>query len=94
MNAEIEKALAMLSGDMDSLEGKSAMAHSLDDCPDPLGCDMHESENAEPLADKGLTIEIKGAGMPTLDGAKAPESEGMGEGLSDEEAEALKKLLK
>lgn len=86
----IDKALAMLGDDMDGLEGKAAMAHGLDECPDPLNCDMHDDESADALSDdKGemkpaLTIEVHGAGVSPAD---------EGDGLKEDEAEELKKLL-
>lgn len=86
----IDRALAMLGDDMDGLEGKAAMAHGLDECPDPLNCDQHDDEMGDALSDdKGegmkpaLTIEVHGEGMSPADG----------DGLKDDEAEELKKLL-
>ncbi len=88
-----DAALDRIMSELDDVEGGSAMSHSVEDCPDPLGCTMHESENAEPLAggEKSPSIvEIK-LGAPSMDGDKA---EGPAEeGLSDEEAEELRKLL-
>lgn len=87
-----DKALDQLMGDMDDLEGKGAMAHSTEECPDPLNCKDHEIESGENLTpgEPSLKIEVHKLGMPSLDGAKESE----GEGLSAEEAEELKKLLK
>ena len=95
----LDKVLAMLSGDMDDMEGSAAMKHSQEDCPDPLGCTMHESENAEPLAGKGeaplgVEIEVKKMGVPSLDGDSASDDSKAEDGLSPEEAEELRKLLK
>ena len=98
-------ALEKLGGDMDDLEGHSAMSHSAEDCPDPLGCKMHDGElgdNLSPAAVEGkpiLEIEVKGEGLPSMNGAKAEEPSlddkgENGEGLSEEDAEILKKLLK
>lgn len=91
----IDRALAMLGDDMDGMEGKSAMAHGMDECPDPLNCDQHDDEMGDALGgDKGdmkegmkpaLTIEVHGEGMSP--------AEGMGDGLKEDEAEELKKLL-
>lgn len=102
----MEMALERLVGDMDDLEGDSAMAHSQDECPDPLSCTMHESEAGDALSGKpsGVEIEVKkiGAGLPSMKGTpseppaeEAAEHEGAAEdGLSAEEAEELRKLLK
>lgn len=96
----IDKALEMLAGDMDELEGKSAMAHSLDDCPDPLTCGEHDGEVGEAMAGEGKpALEIK-IGMPTMEGKAADDHPDSDEephhagDLSDDEAEELAKLLK
>ncbi len=101
-----EAALGKLSGDMDDVEGSSAMSHSAEDCPDPLGCKMHDGELGENLnpaaAEKMdgkplLEIEIKGGGMPSMEGAKDDAAEKEVEeadGLSADEAEELFELLK
>ena len=93
----IDRALALLSGDMDDLEGSGAMQHTLDECPDPLGCKMHEDEKADPLStldEPSVTVTI-GKGLPTLGvpGDKG-EDEKAEDGLSPEDAEELRKLLK
>ncbi len=95
----LDKALEMLMGDMDDMEGSAAMAHSADDCPDPLGCTEHDGELGKNMTPDGgapsVKIEVSKGGLPSLDGVKAPDEEGKSEeGLSPEEAEALKKLLK
>ncbi len=104
----MDVALEKLMGDMDDLEGSSAMSHSAEDCPDPLGCKMHDDElgenlnpaNAEKMGAPVVSIEVKkmGDGLPSMEGAKDEPSlddKGEhGEGLSDEDAEILKKLLK
>ncbi len=102
----MDMALERLMGDMDDLEGDASMAHSQEDCPDPLGCKMHDSESGDALPAKptGVEIEIKkiGEGMPSLKGVpgespseEVSEHEGKAEdGLSAEEAEELRKLLK
>jgi hypothetical protein len=105
-SALMEMALEKLVGDMDDLEGSAAMSHSAEDCPDPLGCKEHDSEHADNLSGEGkpeggVEVEIKKiGGMPSMEGAKAEdeeegaEHEPKAEGLSDEEAEELRKLLK
>lgn len=96
-SAMFDKALELLMGDMDQMEGKSAMAHDADDCPDPLGCDMHEDEHGDNLSTLGkdepatIKIEVGKGGMPSLDGAK--EEGPAEEGLSDDDREELKRLL-
>jgi hypothetical protein len=89
----VEKVLRMLSDDMDGIEGKSTMMHQIEDCPNPLTCDMHDSEL------KGTEIpgegEMENKGLPSLDGAKEGDGEKEpSEGLSPAEAEELRKLLK
>ncbi len=102
----MEMALDKLMGDMDDIEGDSSMAHDQDECPDPLGCKMHDAESGEALAGKpsGVEIEIKkiGEGVPSMKGipADSPGEEpeegkesAAEDGLSAEEAEELRKLL-
>lgn len=106
-NALMDVALEKLMGDMDDLEGSSAMSHSAEECPDPLGCKMHDSEMGDNLSGDGkpkdgaalLSIEVKkpGDGLPSMEGAKqdAAEKEVEGaDGLSAEEAAELFELLK
>lgn len=90
-----DAALDRIMSELDDVEGGSAMAHSAEDCPDPLGCTMHESENAEPLAgDKGASVvEIKLGGAPSMEGDSADDDSKAEDGLSPEEAEELRKLL-
>lgn len=91
----LDKALDMLLGDMDDMEGKGAMAHSADDCEDPLGCSQHDDANSSNLTPDGgspsVKIEVSKGGLPSLDGKTEAKAE---EGLSAEEADALRKLLK
>ena len=95
----LDMALEKIMGEMDDVEGHSAMEHSLEDCPDPLNCDQHGLEAGKNLTPEpsAIKIEIHKPGMPTLDGEKLSE-EGEGtksdEGLSPAEAEELRKLLK
>ena len=93
----LDRALEKIFDELDEIEGKVATSHSAEDCPDPLNCPEHESELGEHLSPEKLPgesepaavkIEVHKMGMPTLDGKKAEE------GLSPEEAEELKKLLK
>ncbi len=107
-SALMDIALEKIMGDMDDMEGSSSMAHSAEDCPDPLGCKMHDGELGENLnpaaAEKMdgkplLEIEIKGKGdgLPSMEGAKddAAEKEVEGaDGLSADEAEELFELLR
>ena len=94
----MEMALERLIGDMDDLEGADAMAHGVDECPDPLGCTMHESESGD-----SLSSDAKPGDKPGLPSMKGTPSKGDGEevaegaaedGLSAEDAEELRKLLK
>jgi len=89
-----DAALEKMMGELDDVEGSSAMSHSQDECPDPLGCNQHEAEQGDSLSGgDGVTIEVKKMGLPSLDGSKEEEGEGS-EGLSPEEADQLRKLLK
>lgn len=93
----MEMALEKLVGDMDDLEGAAAMAHDVEECPDPLSCTMHESESGE-----ALSSDAKPGDKPGLPSMKGTPSKGDGDGaespaedgLSDEEKEALRNLLK
>lgn len=92
----MDLALEKIMGELDDIEGKSSMEHSLEECPDPLNCDQHGLESGKALAPEepaAVKIEVHKMGMPSLDGAKEDEGEA-DEGLSPEEAEQLKKLLK
>lgn len=94
-----DKALDMLMGDMDDMEGKSALSHSMEDCPNPLECDQHDGEEGKDLTPDhdSRSLEIKVSGLPTLEGKQEGKEGAMNraeEGLSTEEAEQLKKLLK
>lgn len=88
--------LDRLVDEMDEVEGNSSMAHSQEECPDPLGCTMHDGEHGDNLSEgkpSGVEVEIKklGEGMPSMEGAKEDAAE---DGLSDDDAEELRKLLK
>ena len=102
-SAMFDKALELLAGDMDDMEGSAATAHSMDECPDPLGCTQHEGEQAKNLTPDGgapsVKIEISkaGPGLPSTQGLSAVDGEaheGSSEELSPEESEMLKKLLR
>ena len=91
----LDAVLDRIMNELDDVEGGAAMHHSMEECPDPLSCDMHESENANPLAEHEghpvvADIEVKKMGIPSLDSAEDSKAE---DGLSPEEAEELKKLL-
>ena len=96
----MDMALEKIMGELDEVEGHSAMEHSLEDCPDPFTCEQHSGElgkNLAPEEPAAVKIEIHKPGMPSLDGEKLPEEGAEGkaeEGLSPEEAEQLRKLLK
>ena len=97
----MDSALAKIMGELDDVEGSSAMSHSMDECPDPLTCGQHDDEAGESLAGEkpAVSIEIHKLGMPSLDGGKADEPSlddkgEEGQSLSPEDAEILKKLLK
>lgn len=93
----LDLVLEKLMGDMDDMEGTSAMAHGADDCPDPLGCSQHDDDRGEALAGDGepaaVKVEVSKLGLPSLDGAKDEDGGKAGDELSPEEAEALRKLL-
>ena len=94
----MDAALAKILDDMDDMEGKSAMSHSLEDCPDPMSCTQHDDEvkgNLTPEDGKsapGLTIVVGDGMMPKL-GEKGSEEGKADEGLSPEEAAELRKIL-
>lgn len=94
----IEFALDKIMHELDEIEGEGAMSHDLDDCPNPLVCDMHNSDLSDSMSQEkpaAIKIEVKKMGMPSLDGEEeGDKEESLGEGLSLEEAEELKKLLK
>ena len=94
----IEAALDRITSELDDVEGHSAMEHSLEECPDPLNCDQHGLEAGKNLTPDGggpsVKIEVHKLGMPSLDGAKEKEEGKSEEGLSEDEAEQLRKLLK
>lgn len=89
----LEKVLSLLADDMDDMEGKSAMVHSSEECPDPLTCGQHDDEMSKSLTpDGGEPVKM---GMPSLDGVKEGDDDSKAEeGLSPEEADELRKLLK
>ena len=93
----LEAALAKISDDLDGIEGKVAMEHSLEDCPDPLTCEQHGLEAGKALAPEepaAVKIEVHKMGIPSLDGVKSDEGKKAEEGLAPDEVEALRKLLK
>ena len=95
----MDEVLSKLMGDMDDLEGKSAMSHSLEECPDPMNCEQHNEELGHHLTPDGgepaVKIEIHKGGLPSMDGKSADEEgKKAEEGLSPAEAEELRKLLK
>jgi len=97
MNDMLEKALAKIADELDGMEGKAAMEHSLEDCPDPLTCEQHGLEAGKglaPDAEPAVKIEVHKMGIPSLDGAKAEDGKKAEEGLGPDEVEALRKLLK
>lgn len=92
----LDKVLEMLSGDMDDIEGAGAMAHSMDECSDPLGCKMHDAAEGESLTpgDKpAVVIEEKKMGLPSMEG-ELGEGGKAEDGLDPDALEALKKMLK
>ena len=89
-----EAALDRLLGDMDDTEGRAATSHSVEECPDPLGCTAHDSDSMGDLAQSGkpaIEIEVHKAmapGEPSLDDKGEAD-----EGLSEEDKNILKKIL-
>ena len=92
-----EAALDRLLGDMDDTEGHAAMAHSVEECPDPLNCTAHDSESMGDLAQSGkpsLEIEVHKSMNPGDADAPSLSDKGEeGEGLSEEDKNILKKIL-
>ncbi len=92
-NALLDMALEKLMGDMDDIEGSSALEHDIDHCEDPLSCTMHDGELGENLSGgEGkpdlVKIEVKKMGLPTLEVGKKAE-----DGLDPEDLEKLRELL-
>jgi hypothetical protein len=96
----LDMALEKIMGELDDIEGKSSMEHSLEDCPDPFNCEQHSGELGKSLTPDGgepaaVKIEVHKVGVPSLDGKPIPEDgKKAEEGLSSDEAETLRKLLK
>ena len=99
----LDKALEMIMGDLDDIEGSGAMSHSAEECPDPLTCSAHDGELGSALApgdkEPAVKIEVSKMGLPSMDGEKAEEPSiedkgEHGEELDAEDVEALKKLLR
>lgn len=95
----IDKALDMISSDMDGMEGHSAMSHSIEDCPDPMNCSMHDSElgdnvapEQEPGSPGAVEVTVHKMGMPSMEGKSASDEED--DHLTPEDVEVLKKILK
>lgn len=98
----MDAALERIINDMDDMEGKAAMSHTLEECPDPMNCTMHDDDvkgNLTPEDGKsktGLTIIVGDGMMPKL-GDKVSDGPGSeeksDEGLSPEEAAELRKIL-
>ena len=94
-----DEALARILDDMDGMEGKAAMSHTLEECPDPLTCTQHDEEakgnlvpdNGKPAAD--LTIVVGDGMMPKLGSREAGEEGKAEDGLSAEDAAELRKIL-
>ena len=78
-------------------EGHAAMAHSVEECPDPLNCTAHDSESMGDLAQSGkpsLEIEVHKSMNPGDADAPSLSDKGEeGEGLSEEDKNILKKIL-
>ena len=72
----MDMALEKIMGELDEVEGHSAMEHSLEDCPDPFTCEQHSGELGKNLAPEpaAVKIEIHKPGMPSLDGETLPDS--------------------
>ena len=96
-SAMLDKALELVMGDLDDMEGSSAMSHSMDECPDPLTCGQHDSDLGDGLSKEPAAVSIEvHKGLPSLDGEKAPSLDDKGEDgedMSPEDAEILRKLL-
>ena len=95
-----DMALDKMLGELDDIEGHGAMSHSLEECPDPMNCDMHDGDLGENLAPEkqeegspaAVEITVHKMGMPSMDGKSDSKAEE--DHLSPEEAEELRKLLK
>ncbi len=99
----LDKALEMIMGDLDDMEGSEAMKHSPEECPDPLTCSAHDGALGSALApgdkEPAVKIEVSKMGIPSMDGEKEEEPSiddkgEHGESLDEEDIDALKKLLR
>lgn len=94
----MDEALERLAGDMDAMEGRDAMKHPMEECPDPMTCTQHDDELGEGIAEDkpvGVAIEVKPIpGMPSMEGEKSEGEGSAEEGLSPEDVEELRKLVK
>ena len=90
----LDAALDKILGELDDVEGKGAMSHSMDECPDPFNCKEHESDSGSTMTPDGgepsIKIEISKMRLPSMEGKEGPAEDG----LSSDEQEELKKLLK
>lgn len=94
----LDMALEKIMNELDDIEGHSANAHTLEECPDPLNCKMHDGDldglapgKQEEGSPAAVSVEVHRMGLPTLDGGKEKEEKGE---LTPEEAEELRKLLR
>ena len=92
----IDVALSKILDDMDDMEGKGAMEHSLEECENPMECNQHGTD-AEDGLNPGdsehkpvLEVTIEKHGSPTMTGSGESGAE---ESLSPDEKEMLKKML-
>lgn len=89
----LEAALDKMMGDLDDIEGKGAVKHSLSECPNPEECDQHSDEMPK-MDDGGEEMPDKKDGHSALPIMSVsvekmkPKSE-----LGPEDIEMLKKLL-
>ena len=60
---QMDKALEMMMSDMDDMEGKESMAHSMEECHDPMNHSEHNDRGSGPSAksDTALSDDVKGA---------------------------------
>ena len=89
----LDSALSRIIGELDDIEGHEAMEHSMEECPNPLECEMHRPTMEKP---EEMDHEINPGemeGKPKIASIEVHKMEGPEE-LSPEDAEMLKKLLK
>jgi len=88
----IDMALSKLGGEMEDMEGKSAMTHEEEHCLDPMACDEHNPLSMDRVDTDGRQGNQDGpdAGGVEIEVSKI---EPQGGEMSDEDEEEMRKLF-